>query len=232
MPLPFVLLLLFLSWLLIRRQYRVKFLLGSTLFILLFLSSQFSIQWLVKPLETQYASNSTPINHSCIVMVLGSAHSDIEGATAVQSLSAVALARLSEGIRQLHLGKDCKLVVSGWSGQLTKVAHSEVMANAAIELGVEPEHIFQFPLARDTEQEAHYFKESFGDVEVRLVTSATHMPRAMEIFASKGLTATAAPTDFIARKDFYWRITADNLLASQRALHEYIGRLWLRIKQE
>ena len=181
MPIPFILLLLLISILVWRRRSMAKYLVSCAFFVLLFLSSQLGVNTLVRPLESAYPINSTPIRGACFVMVLGSAHSDIQGATAVQSLSAVALARRSEGVRQLNLGQECKLIVSGWGGELTQFSHA-------------------------------------------------HMPRAMAIFTAKGLHPEAAPTDFIGRDDFWWRLTADNLVASQRAIHEYIGRLWLWLK--
>ncbi|ABM25548.1 YdcF family protein [Shewanella sp. W3-18-1] len=231
MPIPFILLLLLVS-LFIWRRTMAKYLVASAFILLLFLSSQLSVRTLVRPLESIYPINSAPISGQCFVMVLGSSHSDIQAATAVQSLSAVALARLSEGIRQLGLGQDCILIVSGWGGELTQISHAEMMAKAAVELGVDKIKIIQFPLARDTLEEAQYLKWELGDSSFRLVTSASHMPRAMAIFTGKGLLASAAPTDFRARDDFWWRLTADNLVSSQRAIHEYIGRLWLWIKQE
>lgn len=231
MPIPFILLLLLVS-LFIWRRTMAKYLVASAFILLLFLSSQLSISTLVRPLESIYPINSTPMSGQCFVMVLGSSHSDIQAATAVQSLSAVALARLSEGIRQLGLGQDCILIVSGWGGELTQISHAEMMANAAVELGVNKSKIIQFPLAKDTLEEAQYLKWELGDSSFRLVTSASHMPRAMAIFTGKGLAASAAPTDFRARDDFWWRLTAENLVSSQRAIHEYIGRLWLWIKQE
>ncbi|MCS6235974.1 YdcF family protein [Shewanella baltica] len=230
MPIPFILLLLLISILVWRRRSMAKYLVSCAFFVLLFLSSQLGVNTLVRPLESAYPINSTPIAGACFVMVLGSAHSDIQGATAVQSLSAVALARLSEGVRQLNLGQECKLIVSGWGGELTQVSHAEMMANAVVELGVDKRRIIQFPLARDTIEEAQYLQWELGEEPFRLVTSATHMPRAMAIFTAKGLHPEAAPTDFIGRDDFWWRLTADNLVASQRAIHEYIGRLWLWLK--
>ncbi|SUI62696.1 YdcF family protein [Shewanella morhuae] len=230
MPIPFILLLLLLSFLVWRRRSMAKYLVTCAFLLLLFLSSQLSVNTLVRPLESVYPINSTTITGACFVMVLGSAHSDIQGATAVQSLSTVALARLTEGIRQLNLGQECQLIVSGWGGELTHISHAEMMANAAIELGVGKHRIIQFPLARDTLEEAQYLQPTLDQVSFRLVTSATHMPRAMTIFAAKGLYADAAPTDFIGRADFGWRLSADNLVASQRAIHEYIGRLWLWLK--
>ncbi len=230
MPIPFILLLLLFSLFVWRRTALAKWAVSCALIALLLLSSQLSMHYVVKPLEAQYPINSSAITTPCVVMVLGSAHADIEGASAVQSLSAVALARLSEGIRQLNLGQNCSLVVSGGTGELTRYPHAQVMAEAAIELGVEPSHIVQFSHARDTIEEAQFFKAKFGDAPLRLVTSATHMPRAMAIFSGMGLHPSAAPSDFIGRDDFGWRLSADNLVASQRALHEYIGRTWLYIR--
>lgn len=230
MPIPFILLLLLISFLVWRRRSMAKYLVTCAFLLLLFLSSQLSVNTLVRPLESVYAINSTAITGPCVVMVLGSSHSDIQGATAVQSLSDVALTRLTEGIRQLKLGQECMLIVSGWGGELTQVSHAEMMANAAIELGVDKNRIIQFPQARDTVEEAQYLQLMLGQASFRLVTSATHMPRAMAIFTAKGLHPEAAPTDFIGRDDFWWRLTADNLVASQRAIHEYIGRLWLWLK--
>lgn len=232
MPIPFILLLLLVAIFIWRRRCLAKCLVASAFLLLLFLSSQLSVNVLVKSLETQYPINSSSISTECYVMVLGSAHSDIQGATAVQSLSAVSLARLLEGIRQLKLGQDCKLIVSGWGGELTEIPHAEMMAKAAVELGVDKNQIIQLPLARDTLEEAQYAKLVIGEKPFRLVTSATHMPRSMTIFTKKGLYPSAAPTDFRARDDFGWRVTGDNLLSSQRAIHEYIGSLWLWVKQE
>ncbi|MGL5358977.1 MAG: YdcF family protein, partial [Shewanella sp.] len=127
---------------------------------------------------------------------------------------------------------DCQLLVSGWGGQLTEFSHAQMMAQAAVELGLDSQRIVQLPLARDTVEEAQYAKAIVGDKPLRLVTSADHLPRAMAIFSANGLAVSPAPTDFRARQDFWWRLTADNLLTSQRALHEYIGRIWFWLTQE
>ena len=132
-------------------------------------------------------------------------------------------------MRQLGLGKQCQLVVSGWGGS-DAVPQAQVMANAAIELGVKPEQIIQFPLAKDTLEEAQFLKWEIGDRPFRLVTSATHLPRAMMIFHQAGMHPQAAPADFIARGGYWWQLDARNLLASQRAIHEYVGQTWLKIK--
>ncbi|MGL4712385.1 MAG: YdcF family protein, partial [Shewanella sp.] len=170
MPIPFILLLLLISFFVWRRRSVAKYLVSCAFILLLFLSSQLSVNTLVRPLESAYPINSTPITGACFVMVLGSGHADIAGATAVQSLSSVALARLTEGVRQLKLGQECMLIVSGWGGELTQFSHAEMMAKAAVELGVDSRRIIQFPLARDTIEEAQYVKWELGEEPFRLVT--------------------------------------------------------------
>jgi uncharacterized SAM-binding protein YcdF (DUF218 family) len=101
-----------------------------------------------------------------------------------------------------------------------------------MELGVAEKKIIRLPLSRDTREEARYMKWEVGAEPFRLVTSATHMPRAMLTFLGAGLAAEAAPTDFIGRPNYLWRLDAGTLDTSQRAIHEYLGLLWLKLKQE
>ncbi|QYJ84975.1 YdcF family protein [Shewanella mesophila] len=229
MPIPLSVLLLLIAILILRRRKLVKSLILCSFTILLILSSQWGSYFLTSPLESQYPSNNEPISGQCIVMVLGSGHDSTVADLATQQLSAIALARLTEGLRQMSLGSDCQLVVSGWGGGDAR-PQAEVMAKAAVALGVDVSRIIQFPLAKDTLEEAQYLKWEIGDRPFRLVTSATHMPRAMMIFEHMGMQAQSAPSDFIARRGYWWRLDATNLLASQRSIHEYVGQLWLKIK--
>ena len=232
MPVPLLILLIVVSYLVIRHRKLAKGLLALSAAILIVLSSSMGSNALLAPLENQYSVNSEPMGRGCLVMVLGSGHDEAENQPAVQQLSNIALARLSEGVRQLSLGKDCKLVVSGWSGGSNKRAHADVMFDAAVELGVSPDSIIKFPLAKDTIEEAQYMQWEVADARFRLVTSASHMPRSMAIFENAGLNVSAAPTDFSQRKTYWWYFDARSLLSSQRAIHEYLGLIWFKIKHE
>ncbi|MGS0726477.1 ElyC/SanA/YdcF family protein, partial [Shewanella sp. 0m-11] len=150
MPIPMVLLLIALAYLVMRNRRSSKNLLMIAAILLIVLSSSWGSNWLIAPLEDQYLVNNQPIGKGCLVMVLGSGHDENPNLTAVQQLSNTALARLTEGVRQLSLGRECKLVVSGWSGGLSSRSHAEIMFDAAVELGVAPESIIKFPLAQDT----------------------------------------------------------------------------------
>ncbi|QSX39634.1 YdcF family protein [Shewanella cyperi] len=229
MPLPLVLLLILLAFILIRSRAKARFLLACAAVLLLVLSMPWGSKLLTAPLEAQYEVNRSPIEGSCQVMVLGSGHDDGIAGSVVQQLSPTALARLTEGLAQLRLGKDCVLIVSGWNGGRGR-AHADVMAEAAVELGVAPDRILRLPEARDTLEEAEYLSQILGDVPVRLVTSATHMPRAMAIFKLRGIKAAPAPTDFYGRSGYWWRPDGSFLLASQRAIHEYVGLFWFWLR--
>ena len=68
-----------------------------------------------------------------------------------------------------------------------------------------------------------------------LVSHAWHLPRAVEAFEQAGLQVTPAPTAFVHRpggttkaSDFV--PTAQALIGSRYAIHEYLGRAWYALK--
>ncbi|MFQ6370372.1 YdcF family protein [Shewanella sp. YIC-542] len=245
MPVPLSLLLLALAlWYWQRRPKLAKGLVLGVMSGWLFLSSSFGSFWLVWPLEQQYPVSRDIPPHSCVVMVLGSGHDDALTGDARHKLSATALARLTEGVAQMKraASRDCLLAVSGWSGGLNSTSHAQQMHDAAIALGADADRILVLPSPRDTIEEALMLRRAFGadaddkgadaigGRQLLLVTSATHMPRAMKIFQMAQLAPVAAPTDFLARRDHWWRLSTANLDASAKAIHEYVGMTWLNIR--
>ena len=68
---------------------------------------------------------------------------------------------------------------------------------------------------------------------VLLVTHATHMPRAVQIFEQNGLRVIPAPTRFATFEDKGFLALLPNVGAladSYFALHEMVGRLWYAIR--
>ncbi len=240
MPVPFILICLLFALFIWRFQAKKFKSFGQLCLLvgissLMLLSNSFISANLANSLESRYPVNELPltqINHdACFVMVLGSGHRENNAISAVQQLSATALSRLSEGIRQLSLSdKQCTLVVSGWSGGLTPTPHAIIMKQAAIELRVSEDSIVTFPDALDTIEEARSMKSIVGKKPFILVTSATHMPRSMMIFTANELSPVAAPTNFLSSPGYWWRFSAENLFISQRSIHEYIGMLWIKVK--
>jgi len=86
----------------------------------------------------------------------------------------------------------------------------------------------------DTGQEAHAVREALGEgTSLLLVTSASHMPRAMAHFQAVGLAPIAAPTHYLAYREDpdtlgYWVPSSQNLYKIERALHETLGMIATR----
>ena len=88
--------------------------------------------------------------------------------------------------------------------------------------------------SRNTRQNARFSAEILHKrdiTKILLVTSALHMPRAVGLFESEGLTVIPAPTDFGTRRHFSavdFLPQAIPLSDSSRAMKELIGRAFGR----
>ncbi len=105
-------------------------------------------------------------------------------------------------------------------------------ASLLVTSGVNKEDIVVLGKPKDTGEEAQYVKSKVGSKRFLLVTSAYHMPRAMQLFQSNGLKPIAAPTDFtnIYEIDYYRILQGGALQMTEKAWHEYIGLLWIKLK--
>ena len=183
------------------------------------------------PLEHRYHPlvPSAPVSGVAAVMVLGGGSEWVPGRPPTGWLQVAGLERLVEGVRVLRLAPGARLVVSGW-GEPGEPSTAEVMAQAAISLGVEPSRIVRFDTARDTADEIASLRKLMGTQKVIIVTSAEHMPRAMQLAAQAGLDAIAAPARVaLGGGTRGWGGLVPSVFALQRsttAIHEWLGRLW------
>ncbi|SQI89181.1 membrane Protein [Klebsiella oxytoca] len=72
------------------------------------------------------------------------------------------------------------------------------MPRVAETLGVPRSEIIVLDKPKDTEEEAAAVKEAVGDAPFLLVTSASHLPRAMIFFRRAGLAPLPAPANQLA----------------------------------
>ena len=138
-------------------------------------------------------------------------------------------------VRLYHAGKAKKIIVSG--GNLIKQPGLKSEAYYArellIEWGVPSSAIVLEQSSRTTNENkegvAQLIKEhNFSSV--LLVTSAMHMPRALDLFSSLPISITPAPADFVVREragveGLAWLPSASAMNLTTRALHEYYG-IW------
>jgi len=110
------------------------------------------------------------------------------------------LSRLSEGVFLHNRLPETKLLLTGRSAFKGIIPQAEVMGHVAKEWGVKAEDIVIEGEAKDTKDHAIYVKEIVGRDKFILVTSASHMPRAMALFRKYGMEPIPAPTDYMVKK--------------------------------
>jgi len=176
-----------------------------------------------------------------VIVVLGGGKREEKGFPELLLLSDSASGRLAEGLRLYHLSQDGTLLFSGgtvWGGKPV----SEVMAESAVSLGVLRSKVAALTKARATDEEVleirDYLQNSASGSAGRivLVTSASHLPRAMYLFERAGIKPIPAPADFqslppggVSPDRFF--PSGQALKTSERAIHEYLGILWILLKK-
>ncbi len=191
-------------------------------------------QWMTYSLEQRQAPikiESLPTASPTYILVLGSGHTNSPALPASMQLTGTALLRLAEGIRIYKQLPGSKIVCSGYTAS-NRTSQAEMLANAAIELGVNPSDTIQLREPSNTFAEVTSFKKRFGNAVPIIVTSASHMPRAMLICEKVGLRATPAPTDYLIKDDtlaskFDFYPSGNKIGMMERTLHEYAGMIQL-----
>ena len=230
MPLSIALILFFLGlFFLYSKSYKKAKIFLSISFIWLFLIaySPFS-NALIKPLENQYKAYTNVDTNINYVLVLGSGHVSNKDISNISQLSNSALMRISEGIRIYRQLSNAKIIFSGYAGDDIITPHAFIARDVAISLGVPKNDILTQEEAKDTNEEAKIVKQTIKKEQFILVTSASHMPRAMKIFQSQNLNPIPAPTDFKSKEDggYLREPSGKEIRKTELAMHEYIGTLW------
>ena len=236
MPLPALLLIGFFGLLIICLT-RFKRIGAIFVFLSLSLIALVSFQpftsSLLMTLEREHRSfvpNNKPVDY---VMVLGHGHVVDPMLPPTSELSRTALVRLIEGIRIHYLYPNSTLILSGYNGGST-ISHALMLAKVAIALGVEQDDILLLETAKDTREEANQARQVVQNKNMALVTSASHMKRALAEFKRAGIDALPAPTNFMAQKEIHqpwiqYAPRAQYLEQFERFWHEFVGKNWQQL---
>jgi uncharacterized SAM-binding protein YcdF (DUF218 family) len=183
---------------------------------------------LLGPLERQYpplVDESLPTVG--YVVVLGSSYEPHDGVPVTAALDVEGLARITEGVRLVRRLGAVRLVVSG-GAPMGKTPSAFGYAKLARELGVDDASLVVLNDSLDTRVEARSVVALIGAAPFILVTSASHMPRAMRMMERAGARAIPAPTGQRVNQSVNhgWGgmlPTASGLSKTEHALHEYLG---------
>lgn len=233
-PFPLLTFALILAFIFQLRGYR-KLALGfqglSLLFILLLatppLSGYFikNIESDIPPFEYQEALD--------YIVVLGCGHINDANRPITGQLAPCSLYRTTEGMRLLQNHPSATLIFSGY-GDIQPKSNAETNKEFAVALGVPETKIITEPRAKDTQEEAMYLKPLLQGKSFALVTSASHMPRALTFFRHEGLEPIPAPTGHLHRDVSSlparaWLPGTDSLQLSGVATYEFLGSAWQKI---
>lgn len=240
MPLPVSIGFLVFGFLLIigKRQQLSAIFCGVGL-VVLFLTSWAPVaERLLLPLETRYSAlaelpqDSLPV----AVVVLGGGWQPEAPISSVSRLDESSALRLMEGIRLWRQAPKLLLIVTGASSN-SKIAPVALgYAEAAQALGVPAQQVQVLDWPTDTGQEAKAVRQLLGaSAQVILVTSASHMPRAMLHFQAAGLVPLAAPTHYLVQYNSprnlgYWIPSASYMKMSERTIYETLGMFLVNVE--
>lgn len=237
-PLPLCLLLigagLALLW--FTRRQRAGRIVATSGFVVLTVLSYWSVAIpLVQSLERTYAMpGAAEVAQAKWVVVLGGGSFADPSVPLPARMTGATLSRLVEGIRLHREIPGSRLLLSG-APVFGSGSDAQVMSAVAVALGVKPESIVLDDASQDTETQAvNAARVIKGDAFV-LVTSASHMPRAVGLFAKAGLKPVPAPTHYMAPErgglaptDFYPNVYA--LALMQTVWNEYLGTAWAKLR--
>jgi uncharacterized SAM-binding protein YcdF (DUF218 family) len=246
MPLPASLLLAGVGLWLIRRGRRPRLgraLIATAAGIVLILSNSLVSKALMRSLQERHPpvaefvpGRPLPAEVARVryVVVLGGGNGYSPAVSPNNLLSSSAISRLTEGVRITRAVPEARLIVTG-GGPEGRPTHAEVLARAAIQLGIDPSRIIRSEEGRDTEDEANRVARIASGAPVAVATSAWHLPRAMALFRSAGVDALACPSDYHAHADD--PISPDDFLCdpsslarSSLAFRERLGLLWITLR--
>ncbi|GAK53492.1 hypothetical protein U14_04757 [Candidatus Moduliflexus flocculans] len=230
-PLTYIVLFALLALISFHKPHLSKIFLSLSLCCAFAFSTPFLPTALIRHLEQRYA-RPEPLLHVDAVIVL-SGMVVLEISTPDKIEFGDNSERILEGIRLIKQGVADKLILSGGSGSLTDQTKSEarMLRQFAMDFGIPEEQILLEPDSRNTYEnavETAKLMRQHGISSVILITTASHLPRAMGCFRKVGVEPIPYGVDFhsdsnshLALSDFIPEI--GNLRGLTWILHEYFG---------
>jgi len=237
LPLSLLLLIMGVALILLwfsRWQKTAKGLLTVSWLTLLLLSLQPVADGLLKPLEDRYPTRQQSDEVKAIV-VLGGGYTWNPQWAPGSNVFGNSLPRIVEAIRLRELNPGAKLIFTGAAAIGNPVSTAEAGARVAESLGVPRSDIITLDSAKDTQEEAQAVAAFLGQQPFILVTSASHLPRAVVFFQRAGLSPIPAPANQLAIDSPLnpWEKAFPSptwLMHSDRAIYERLGQLWQTLR--
>ena len=174
----------------------------SSLLLLVMLSSPLIATPLISSLEGWYRPPQlTPSGRFEAIVVLGGGVHEKGSLRPTTELSSSSRNRVTCGVDLYQQGHAPTLVLTGGDARIFGTGPQEAveMKHWAVRLGV-PESATMIDLGpRNTYENATGAKRLLGPASILLVSSASHLPRAVSVFTKQGFRVTPAPCDYVSQ---------------------------------
>lgn len=214
----------------LKRAVYVRITLCLVFIVFMLLSTGWVPQYLTYRLESKYPVINQPDPAITWVVVLSGGQSQHAKMPPNALLSSASIKRLIEGVRLFRHLPNAKLLLSG-GGYRYEQSEAQNLSYLVAWFDVPKNKVVLEMQSMNTADQAKAIQSIVHDQPFYLVTSAAHMPRAMQLCHQEGLRPIAAPTDFT----FFWdderfakKIipNAYNMMYFNVALHEILGQFW------
>ncbi|PJI38133.1 YdcF family protein [Ferrovibrio sp.] len=230
-----LLLALPLSWW--RATRRLGIMLGTTMLLLVGVIGVLPLHdWLLRPLEEYFPVPELPAKIDGVIVLGGAEEPGVMAARGWPELNSNA-DRLIGFVALARQYPEARLVFTGGAAVLRgdrAVSEADVAAAVFAKLGLDPDRVTYERASRNTAENArlsHALIQPKPDETWILVTSARHLPRAVNTFHAVGWQVIPYPVDFLTGKpqEFEFsplrRLSGFNFVAK-----EVLGLLWYRIQ--
>ncbi|MEW6109465.1 MAG: ElyC/SanA/YdcF family protein [Nitrospirota bacterium] len=237
----FIVIVIFASGMLLlilkKKESLARFFLGLSFITLCLLGFRPFSNYLLWGLERKYPplTNFNDLHDIHYIVVLTDWDSDNPTVPYTSNIGYRSAFRILETNRIYMNLSRCKIILSG--GPVSAKLTTKLM----VLLGIQKENIIIDDKAENTWESAINVKKILSGQPFILVTSAIHLPRAMNSFVRHGLKPIPAPADFsygyyqdftipLGKPLAYYIPNVNSFLNSHSALYEYLGMFWYSIK--
>lgn len=185
-----------------RRRW-LRILTGATLFIVWLLGAPVVSTIALGVLEARYPPfDRTTAARFDAIIVLGGGASGAGSLRPTDQLTGLSMQHTLCGTDLFAEGRAPRLVLTGGDASIFGEGPKEAfeMKKLSVRLGVPENAILLDDRARTTYENAVGTKRVLGGTSILLVTSASHMPRAVGLFRKQGFDVTPAPCNYHVRE--------------------------------
>jgi uncharacterized SAM-binding protein YcdF (DUF218 family) len=185
-----------------KRLRWVRLLILSSLLLLIAISSPLIATPLIGSLEAWYQPpRLTPSDRFDAIVVLGGGIDENGSLRPTTEPSSSSRNRTTCGVDLYQQGYAPTLVLTGGDARIFGTGPQEAveMKRWAVRLGVPESATMIDTEARNTYENATGTKRLLGASSILLVSSASHLPRAVPVFTKQGFRVTPAPCDYVSR---------------------------------